>query len=232
VKARYVMGVALAATGIAFALGFATTPVGHATPGPAVAAIVLPKPPAAADPSPPPKAGRRPLSTVRRFDPPPIPAEDPGIAEIVNGPDEPAADVIAARWDDIDRRLEELFGKLPADKLTAMKAATTSWIRDHGRVVRAYYRGNIDQAELTENVHANLLSYARSVEATLTRDQYRTFMDLEPGDDPYIVLVPPGVTVGQPLSETTNPNNSDPGGHADDHAPAEDYGNPEKKVMP
>jgi hypothetical protein len=231
-KARYVMGMALAATGIAFTLGFATTQVGHATPGPAGAAIVMPKPVAAGDQPPAPKAGRRPLPTVRRFDPPPIPAEDPGIGEIVNGPDEPAADVIAARWGDIDRRLEELFGKLPAEKLTAMKAATTSWIRDHGRVVRAYYRGNIDQAELTDNIHANLLSYARAVEATLTRDQYRTFMELEPGEDPYIVLVPPGVTVGQPMTPGTNPNNNDTGGHGDDHGPAEDFGNPEHKVVP
>jgi hypothetical protein len=232
-KARYVIGTALAATGLAFVLGFATTSRGDATAAtPVVAATVTSTPPAAADRPPSPMAGRRPLPTLRRFDPPPLPAEDPGIADIVNGPDEPAADLVAARWQDIDRRLEELFGKLPADKRGAIKTAMTSWIRDHARVVRAYYRGYIDQAELTDNIHANLLSYARAVEATLTRDQYRTFMDLEPGEDPFIVLVPPGVTVGQPLTPGTDPHNHDTGGHGDDHGPAEDYGNPENKATP
>jgi len=110
---------------------------------------------------------------------------------------------VAARWEDVNRRLDELFGvDFPAEKRNALRAALTSWIRDHGRAVRAYYRGNIDQAELTDHVHVNMLGYARAIEATLGRDQYRSFMDLEPGEDPFIVLVPPGARVGGPMDQT------------------------------
>jgi hypothetical protein len=229
-KARYAIAIALAATGVAFLVGAATTPVGDALP--AAVATVAPTAPAVAGRTSTRAAGRRPLSTVRRFTPPPMPADDPGVAEIVNGPDEPAADVIAARWQDIDRRLEELFGVLPAEKLGAIRTAMTSWIRDHGRVVRAYYRGNIDQAELTDNIHANLLGYARSIEAAMTRDEYRTFMNLEPGDDPFIVLVPPGVTVGQSMNPPADPSSNLGGGHSEDPGTPVEYGDPDHKATP
>lgn len=233
-KARYVIGTALAATGIAFVFGFATASVGDAAPGSRAAAAppilstpapVTGRPPATA-------AGRQPLPTTRRFDPPPLPADDPGVAEIVNAPDEPSTEEIEARWQDVERRLEELFGQLSREKLEAIKTALTNWLRDHGRVVRAYYRGYIDQAELTDNIHANLLGFARALEATMTRDQYRTFTDLEPGEDPFLALVPPGVTVGQPIAPGADPNNHHSGGHAEDQSHAEDYGDPEHKRAP
>jgi len=204
VKARHGLGLGAIVVCGAFALGAITAPAPATTAAvaatPAIPATPLGSTASARSASA--IAGRRAIPSVRRFTPPPIPAEDPGIADIVNGPDEPAADVVAARWDDVDRRLDELFGAdLPADKRAGIRVALTTWIRDHGRAVRGYYRGSIDQTELTERVHGNMLGYAHAVEATLTREQYRTFMDLEPGEDPYLSLVPPGKTVGGPMGD-------------------------------
>jgi hypothetical protein len=198
-RARSFIGVTLAVVGGAFAIGFATVAPAHgpslSTPHALAAprAIVSARPPAR-------PADRHALPTVRRFEPPPLPADDPGVAEIVNGPDEPPAAVVAARWDDTDRHLDELFGTgFPAEKRSAIRTALTSWMREHGRVIRAYYRGHIDQAELTDHIHVNMLDYARSIESSLSRTEYRAFMDLEPGEDPFIVLVPPGTNVGDSL---------------------------------
>ena len=201
-RTRYAVALCSAVVCGAFALGTVPAPAQSTTR--AAAPVAAAPPPAASTSarSRVPAATRSPIPSRPRFAPPPIPTEDPGIAEIVNGPDEPAADVIAARWDDVDRRLDELFGAdLPADKRTGIRLALTAWIREHGRAVRGYYQGAFDQTELTERIHGNMLEYARAVESTLTREQYRTFMDLEPGEDPYIALVPPGKTVGGPLSD-------------------------------
>jgi hypothetical protein len=210
-KTRFVVGCAAAAVTAAFAIGFGTAPVSRAAAShPAASAPSHFLSPVAA--TAPRRIGRPPLPTTRRFAPPPVPAEDPGIGEIVNAPDEPPAAAIASRWQDVDRRLDELFGaQFPEGKRTALRAALTGWIRDHARGIRAYYRGNIDQAELTDYIHANLLAYAQSVESTLSRDEYRAFMDLEPGADPYITLVPPGTRVGGPVngSEAAAANEGD-----------------------
>ncbi|MBK9035413.1 MAG: hypothetical protein IPL61_29850 [Myxococcales bacterium] len=187
----------------AFAVGYATAPAPAAnrTVNDRAAITTAARPATRPTPS-----GRRPIPTVRRFEPVPLPDEDPGVAEIVNGPDEPPAATIAARFDDIDRRLDELFGpEFPAAKRDAIRTALTSWIRDHGRAVRGYYGGFLSQEELSEQVHWNMLGYARSIEASLTRDEYRTFMDLQPGEDPFVVLVPPGTQVGAPLEGTPSP---------------------------
>lgn len=44
-----------------------------------------------------------------------------------------------------------------------------------------------------------MLDYARAIESIVTRDQYRKLMDLEPGEDPFVTLVPPGKSVGDPV---------------------------------
>ncbi len=212
-KTRYVIGAALAAAGVTFLLGFATTPSHPAAASAEAASSSSAVPASAIAPQRSARpAGRQALPTVRRFDPPPIPSDDPGVAALVNAPDEPPADVVAARWEAVDRRLDALFGdELPGANRAVIKTALVAWIRDHGRVVRAYYQGNIDQAELTEHIHQNLLAYARTVEPSLTRDQYRTFMDLEPGEDPFLVLGLPGTVAGAPMPPSSGAGTNQPG---------------------
>lgn len=212
-RGRSVVGGAAVVVGAAFAIGFGTAPISRAASIRPAAAMVAPMsslmaaPAAAAAPH---SVARPVLPTAQRFEPPPMPEDDPGIAEIVKAPDEPPKEAIASRWANVDRRLDELFGaKFPVEKRAALRTALAEWIRDHARGIRAYYRGNIDQGELTDYIHGNLLAYARSVENVLTRDEYRAFMDLEPGADPYIVLVPPGTTVGGPVNGEEAQGNAD-----------------------
>jgi len=182
---------------VAFLVGLGTAPSRRpaAVPAPTAAGVAASR--SRSVPVSSPSLDHRAIPTVQRFSPPPIPTDDPGIAELVNAPDEPPPAVLAQRWDAVDRRLDELFGEaFPAARRAPIRGALTSWIRDHSRAVRAYYGGYLDQAELADHIHANMLAYARSVEATLSRDEYRKFMDLEPGEDPYLTLVPPGKSVG------------------------------------
>ncbi len=134
---------------------------------------------------------------VRRFTPPPLPDYDPGVAELVHAPKEPAPAEVAEAYDREDRRLEELFGPdFPVAKRNAVHAAQLTWMREHRRAVQDYYNGEINQAEMGLEVHQNMLVWASQIQAALSPDEFRRFTDLEPGSDPYVLLVPPGVHVG------------------------------------
>lgn len=132
-----------------------------------------------------------------RYPLPPIPENDPGIRQFIDGPNEVPAAALESRWEPIDRRLDELFGEsFPMEKRNAIRRAQEGWIKAHYHAVRAYYRGDISQEDLTTGIHKNMLAFAHSVEAALTASEYKRFMDLEPGVNPFIVLVPPGTMVG------------------------------------
>lgn len=137
-----------------------------------------------------------------RFTPPPLPADDPGVADLVNAPREPTPEMVTARNDETDRRLLELFGsRFPDGKRNAVRAAQVAWMREHQHAVQDYYRGDIDRAQLALRIHQNMLTWASSIEAALSADEFRRYTDLEPGADPYVQLVPPGAEVGAPAPE-------------------------------
>jgi hypothetical protein len=134
---------------------------------------------------------------VRRFTPPPIPENDPGVAELVNAPSEPTPEMIKQRHEETDRRLEELFGtSLPVAKRDAVRAAQVTWMREHQHAVQEYYHGEINQPEFALRIHQNMLIWASQIQAALSPDEFRRYTDLEPGADPYVQLVPPSVQVG------------------------------------
>lgn len=138
-----------------------------------------------------------PVKHVPRFTPPPLPDNDPGVAELVNAPREPSPAALADAYDREDRRLEELFGPdFPVAKRTAVHAAQLTWMREHQHAVQDYYKGEVNQPELALKVHQNMLTWAWQIQAALSPDEFRRFTDLEPGSDPYVLLVPPGAQVG------------------------------------
>lgn len=138
-----------------------------------------------------------PAKHVPRFTPPPLPDDDPGVAELVHAPREPSPAAVQEAYERNDRRLEELFGpSFPVAKRNAVRAAQLTWMREHQHAVQDYYTGEINQAELALKVHQNMLTWAWQVQEALSSDEFRRFTDLEPGSDPYVQLVPPGAQVG------------------------------------
>jgi hypothetical protein len=160
---------------------------------PVTASLPAPRPPSMMPALPTPAPGKH----TPRFTPPPLPTEDPGVAALVNAPREPSAAAVREAYEREDRRLEELFGaQFPVAKRDAVRAAQVTWMREHQHAVQDYYTGEINQAELELKVHQNMLLWSSQMQAALSSDEFRRFTDLEPGADPYVQLVPPGVHVG------------------------------------
>ena len=132
-----------------------------------------------------------------RFTPPPLPTEVQASRSWSTGRASLPRQRCRSAHERDDRRLEELFGTdFPVAKRDAVRAAQLTWMREHQHAVQDYYTGEIDQAELALKVHQNMLVWAAQLGTALSPDEFRKFTDLQPGADPYVQLVPPGVRVG------------------------------------
>jgi hypothetical protein len=145
-----------------------------------------------------------------RFTPPPIPEEDPGVAEMVHHPDPPAG-ALEQRYLAADRQLDHLFGSsFPQAKRAAIKAALKTWMTDHAHAVRDYYTGQISKSELALRIHQEMLAWSAGVQSALSPDEYRRYADLEPNADPYVQLVGPNAELGDTLPGISPPGGADP----------------------
>jgi hypothetical protein len=171
----------------------ATEPAAPPLAQPPIAA----RPPQPANPQPPPFAHRP------RFAPPPIPEGDSGLAGwLKSGSREPTNEMLHGRDQDIGASLDELFGsQFPVEKREKVLAAQRTAMTASAHDTWDYFHGEISQDEFSTRLHQTMLGYAHQLESTLSADEYRRFMRLEPGADPMSALSTPGLRPGARLPE-------------------------------
>jgi hypothetical protein len=174
-----------------------------AAPPPATAAVTPTRvPPPAGDLAAPPAApdlGER-TSTEARYPLPPVP-NDPGLKGwLASGSPDPTPDMLAGKDKDISARLDQLFGAdFPAEKRAKVLAAQDAAMRRSAQFSWDYYHGNISPDEYASQLHQAVLTYAHDIEGALDRDEYREFMGVEVGEDPYTAITTPGLKPGDPV---------------------------------